>query len=290
MQKTLETIVGRLVLEGATHEVKVTRTTGANDAMNAAAACTAEDTDLIIGCGGDGTINEIVNGLMRSQSHVPMAILAAGTSNDFAVSLRLPENADDFCQMIKDGCYRDIDVGLANDSYYFANVASFGMFTSVAHTTERKAKNSLGRLAYYIKAASTAPEQFKKYTQLRINVDGKILKGEFLLAIVANSTSIGSFRNLMYKANVSDGMFDVLLMKRPGIPVSEGEGEGEDVPAGPFLLKYLQAAEISFEPLDEKNIEVDLDGEAFGTLPLSVKTCHNAIKLLVPAAKKAAAK
>ena len=286
VQKTLEQIVGKLVLEGIAGDVRVTRTKGSGDAMEAAASCAMSDTDLIIGCGGDGTQNEIINGIMRSGSRVPLAILAAGTSNDFAASMHLPETAESFGKMIKDGCYRPIDIGLVNGKDYFLNVASFGMFTSVAHTTDRNAKNNLGRMAYYLKAASNAPMQFKQYAKLKITSDGQELCGEYALCIVGNSTSIGSFRKLMHKADVSDGLFDVLLLKKPTISPAPSDRKDPPHITDPFrpaLLKYIQTSDISFELQDNKNIEVDLDGEAYGYLPMSIKVCHNAIDLLVPA-------
>ena len=281
VQKNLEQIIGHLMITDPLMEIKVTCTQKSNDAAEAASLCTRDNTDLILGCGGDGTINEIVNGLMRSGQGIPLAILAAGTSNDFATSLHLPETPEEFCKVLQAGYYKPIDLGIANEKDYFINVASFGMFTDVAHATDRNAKNNLGLLAYYLKAASSAPEQLKKYAHLDIHSNGEKFSGDYAICIVSNSMSIGSFRKLMYKADVSDGLFDVLMLKRPAlIPKKKDDKPGEFNKLS--LFHYFQTPAIKFEVTEEKSIDVDLDGEAYGRLPLSIRVCHNAIRLLVP--------
>lgn len=287
VQHNLEQIIGKLVIDGTAEAVTVTRTEKSQDAAIAAAARTAKDTDLIIGCGGDGTINEIANGLMRSGEDIPCAILAAGTSNDFATSLHLPDEPEDFCRMIKNGCCRRIDLGLANDTNYFVNVASFGMFTNVAHSTDRNTKNTLGRFAYYLHAAASAREQLAQKIPLNINIDGQTISGDFQLCLVVNSKSVATFRKLMAKANVSDGIFDILLMKKLSIFSSAAEISSR-ILSGDFYklpsVQYFQGSEISFEPTDNKQVDVDLDGDQYGTLPLKIKVCPGALSLVVPEA------
>lgn len=283
IQRNLEGIIGKLMLDGTATSVRVTRTKARDDAMRAAFAATKEDTDLIIGCGGDGTINEIVNGIMRSGSGVPLAILAAGTSNDFATSLRLPDQPGQFCDMVRGGLYQDIDIGLVNDSVYFINVAAFGIFTEISHKTAREAKNTFGRLAYYAQVITTMPEQFFKNAILNITADDESFSGDFSLCLVTNSMSVGSLRRLMYKADVSDGLFDMLLLERKSVfPNLTGNPRPADIFRSP-ALQYLQAAEIAISSPDNDKIEVDVDGEYYGSLPLHIKVCPRALSLLVPA-------
>lgn len=290
IQKNLELIIGKLLMDGTASSIKVTNTQKKDDALKAAAACSGEDTDLIIGCGGDGTISEIINGIMRSESGVPLAILAAGTSNDFAASLHLPDDPDKFCEMVRGGLYRNIDVGLANESTYFLNVVAFGIFTDISHNTSRDAKNILGRLAYYLHAASSVPEQFLKSTHLDISMDTGTISGDFLLSLVTNSSSVGSFRKLMHQADVSDGLFDVLLLEKRSIFASASDTNNKNKTFD-FLkspaIQYFQTSRISFHSPDNKNIEVDSDGEYFGSLPLQIEVCPQAISLLVPIKKEA---
>lgn len=297
VQKQLEKIVGRLLLSGVASDIKVTSTKGRRDATAAAAALRPGEFDLIIGCGGDGTINEILNGLMQGGSRTPLAILAAGTSNDFAFSLRLPDEADAFCAMIEAGCYRDVDIGCANGCY-FINVASFGMFTEVAHNTEQMQKNALGRLAYYLQGIKDAPMELSSSMPLRIRAAEYEAEGDYHVCLVVNSMSVGSIRKLMYKADVSDGVFDVLLLKkrkRAGISLQPLEALAKLQPADLIarikagevmkdpLFTYFQTAHIEFASPVGETIQTDLDGEAFGTLPLTVDVAKQAIRLLVPA-------
>jgi diacylglycerol kinase (ATP) len=282
IQRNLESIIGKMMLDGTASSVRVTRTKTRNDAMNAAFAATKEDTDLIIGCGGDGTINEIVNGLMRSGSGIPLAILAAGTSNDFATSLRLPDQPAPFCDMVQAGNYQAIDIGLVNDSVYFVNVAAFGIFTEISHKTAREAKNTFGLLAYYAQVITTMPEQFFKNALLDITADGESFSGDFSLCLVTNSMSVGSLRRLMHKADVSDGLFDMLLLERKSIfPNLSGNPRPANIFRSPSL-QYLQAADITISSPHNESVEVDIDGEYYGSLPLHIQVCPRAISLLVP--------
>lgn len=285
VQRNLEQIIGRLILDGTAESVRITRTQNALDATRAAAECSAADTDLIIGCGGDGTINEIANGIMRSGEDIPLAILAAGTSNDFASSLHLPDEPEDFCQMVRAGHCRRIDLGLANDDTYFVNVAAFGMFTSIAHTTGHNAKNTLGRFAYYLQAAASVREQLVQVMPLEISIDDQQLSGDYTLCLVVNSKSVATFRKLMRKADVSDGVFDILLMKKLNIFSSAAE-ISRSILSGDFYklpsIKYYQGQRITFSSSQNTAIEVDIDGERFGNLPLDIRVCHQALRVMMP--------
>lgn len=221
VQKQLELIAGRLLLSGMAKVVSITRTEGRGHATEAAAALRPEECDLIIACGGDGTINEVLNGLMRSGSRIPLAILAAGTSNDFATALHLPGTAAPFCDMVRAGNYQEVDIGCANGRY-FMNAAAFGMFTEVAHGTDQKQKNNLGKLAYYLQAIREAPEQLTFSMPLSIRSEEFNSDGNYNLCLVVNSMSVASIPKLMRRADVSDGRFDVLLMKRKA-PLNNAE-------------------------------------------------------------------
>lgn len=305
VQKHLECIIGRLLLEGTASSVQVFRTAARGDATVEAARLKRDECDLLIGCGGDGTINEIINGLLQNGSDIPLAILAAGTSNDFAVSLKLPQNADDFCRMVQTGVCRHVDIGCGNGRY-FINVAAFGMFTQVAHSTPQSTKNTLGLLAYYLNAIKEAPESLSRVMRLSIESEEYTGEGEYLLCMVVNSMSVASMRKLMYRADVSDGMFDVLLVKKKKIlPRSEellgsiqqavevltALPPGEAFPKlreqqtekdpDPAIL-YFQTRDIHIRTLDDTPVEVDLDGEAYGQLPLNIQVAHRALSLLVP--------
>ncbi len=289
-QKNLETIMGRLLLEGVAKRIDLFSTKSRGEAMEEARALRPGDYDLLIGCGGDGTINEIINGLMAGGSQIPLAIIAAGTSNDFAYSMRLPNDPEGFVAMVKRGLYQDIDIGRANDAY-FINVASFGMFTEVAHNTDQDAKGMLGKLAYYLKGMVEAPEQLMRTIPLTIDSDEKQLAGDFHICLIANSPSVGSIRKLMYKAEVNDGKFDVLLLKNRRLPLTAADiinrMQAYDGSRDSAII-YFQTTRIAISSPEASGVELDLDGELHGTLPLTVQVCPAAVKLLIPDPQAAA--
>ncbi len=284
-EKNLETILGRLLLEGTAESIRVSATTGPGSARETAASLTADGCDLVIGCGGDGTINEIIHGLMETGSSVPLAILAAGTTNDFAYSLRLPQDPDGFCRMVRAGESCLVDVGLANGRY-FINVAAFGMFTEIAHTTQQASKNDLGRLAYYLNGLKSAPAQLAKHIPVRIESEEyRLEEGEIKICLIANSMSVGSIRRLMYKAQVSDGKFDVLLIRsRPVLP--KDKDPVQYVLSGEFLsdpaIHYFQTDHIRIDSPIGEQVPLDLDGEFCGHLPLEVRVCPQALRVMIP--------
>ena len=319
VQKQLELIAGRLLLQDIAQQVSIIHTQARGHATEAAAALRPEECDLIIACGGDGTINEVLNGLMRSGSNIPLAILAAGTSNDFANALHLPDTAAAFCEMVKSGVYQEVDIGCANGRY-FMNAAAFGMFTEVAHGTAQKKKNNLGKLAYYLQAIREAPEQLTFSMPLSIDSEEFSDQGNYCVCLVVNSMSVASVRHLMRRADVSDGLFDVLLMKkhtplkdadqfvqviqRSGerfLRLPRGDKKEEDEEARPLFQGYLreqlkikggvpdptfiyfQTAQVTFSTDQEEEVVTDVDGELFGHLPLTIKVVPQAIRLLVPA-------
>ena len=125
----LREIMATLILDQICSHVDVFYTKGKDDAKNRAAELKPGDYDFIVSVGGDGTLNEVTNGLILSESNIPMAIISAGTVNDFATYMKLPQTADGFCQMIKDFQTKKVDVGRVNNEY-FINVLAAGMLKS----------------------------------------------------------------------------------------------------------------------------------------------------------------
>jgi len=282
----LERILGKLVMEHDVSLVDVHRTRGAGDAWRAAAALSAADYDFVIGAGGDGTLNEIVNGLMEGGGGLPLAMLPGGTVNDFASHLGLPTEPEDFCRMLRQHSVRPVDLGWANGRY-FINAAAFGMFTDVPYKTRNRDKSILGKLAYYMQGMRDAPEQLFSTIQLTAVCEDESMDVETLVCIIANSSSVGGVRRLMSKAQVDDGLLDMILVAKPALQnlgetfqsLLEGEGPRKGV------IWQKQISEASFLVRDEKTVEIDLDGELCGTLPLTIKVAPQALKLFVPDSK-----
>ena len=171
-----------------------------------------EDNDLIVCCGGDGTLNETINGVIGMPRRVPVGYLPAGTTNDLAASLNLPVKLQEAADIIKAGHTNDYDIGLFNNRY-FCYVASFGAFARSSYSTPQKLKNTFGYAAYL---AAAVPQVFEIHaTRMRIEYDGGVIEDDFMFGAVSNSLSVGGFFKLPKdKVKFNDGLFEVLLVKK----------------------------------------------------------------------------
>ena len=169
--------------------------------------------DMVVCSGGDGTLNEAVNGLLQSESKPVLGYIPAGTTNDFAVSLNLPREVHHATEAIVNGQPFVCDAGKFNNQY-FVYVAAFGMFTEVSYSTPQPMKNMLGRVAYILEGIKSLAE-IKTYP-LTIEHNGETITGEFLFGMVSNSISVGGFKmGKTGEVSMNDGLLEVLLVKKP---------------------------------------------------------------------------
>lgn len=169
--------------------------------------------DRLICCGGDGTLHEVVQGLMPLQTRPVVGYIPAGSTNDFAKNLRLPRGFSEMAATAAAGVPRPIDIGRFNERY-FVYVAAFGAFTDVAYATPQPFKNLCGRLAYLLEGLVRLPS-LKSYP-LTVEHDGGKLEGEFLYGMVSNTDSVGGFRGLAGRdVALDDGLFEVVLVRQP---------------------------------------------------------------------------
>ena len=177
----------------------------------------AKRYELVVCCGGDGTLNETVAGLMACDPRPMLGYIPAGTVNDFASSLGLSKNMPEAARAIMEGVPFCCDIGGFNDRY-FTYIAAFGAFTDVAYQTPQQTKNVLGRAAYILEGIRRLPS-IKAY-RLTVEHDGGRVEGDFLFGMVTNSRSVGGFR-LAGKIDVSmnDGLLEVLLVRNPTNPM-----------------------------------------------------------------------
>lgn len=171
-----------------------------------------EGHDLVVCCGGDGTLNETINGVIDMPKRVPIGYIPAGTTNDLASSLGLPTTIKEAADVIIDGHTNDYDIGLFNNRC-FCYVASFGAFARSSYSTPQKLKNKLGHTAY---VAAAIPQVFEIHpTKMRIEYDGGVIEDEFMFGAISNSLSVGGFFKLPKdKVKFNDGQFEVLLVKK----------------------------------------------------------------------------
>lgn len=169
--------------------------------------------DRIVCSGGDGTLNEVVTGLMGYMEKPLIGYIPAGSTNDFASSIQLPKNMRKAAQTAMNGTPYSVDIGSMNDRY-FTYVAGFGAFTEVSYLTPQEKKNLLGHQAYIIEGIKQLGS-LKAYS-VTLEHDGEVVEGRFILCMITNSYSVGGFKGLTGKdINMNDGLFEVNLIKVP---------------------------------------------------------------------------
>ncbi len=176
-----------------------------------------KDFELLICCGGDGTLNEVINGLLSLKQPLPLAYIPSGTVNDFANTLKLSANAQKAVTAFKEGNTFACDICSFNDRF-FTYVAAFGAFTEVSYRTPQATKNLLGRAAYFLEGL----KQFPNITtyHMRITASDRIIDDDFVFGAVTNARSIAGFQSINTKyAQLDDGEFEVLLIRMPQNPL-----------------------------------------------------------------------
>ena len=258
--------------------VRLFITTRAGDACQAAAECGGE-YDLVVCAGGDGTLNEVVCGLMTLEKRPPIGYLPNGSTNDFATSLKLSSNPAMAAAAIASGRATHLDVGRFN-TRFFAYVASFGALTKASYSATQAAKNALGHLAYILEGLGSL-DSLHSY-RAKIEADGEVFDGEFIFGAVCNSTSLGGLVKLdPEKVQMDDGKFELLLLKMPKSPL-----DLQNLITGLLKMKY-DAPGIIFRHVErvrlttEDNIPWSLDGEYAPSCPLvEIETLPQAITLI----------
>ncbi len=169
--------------------------------------------DNIVCCGGDGTLNETINGIMTLDKRPLLGYIPCGSTNDFANSIGIPSVVEESYKTAIDGQCFTIDVGKINDRF-FSYVAGFGLFTNISYETPQTIKNILGYQAYILTG-------LKEITNIRtypikVTYDKGVVEDDVMLALVSNSNSIAGMKRLFENyANLNDGLFEVLLVKKP---------------------------------------------------------------------------
>lgn len=171
-----------------------------------------KDKDMVVCCGGDGTLNETINGVMATSRRVPIGYIPAGTTNDLASTIGIPRGIKEATEMIVGGNLNDYDLGLFNNRY-FSYIASFGTFSKSSYTTSQKMKNRFGHLAYVVNGA-TDIVHIHPY-KMRLEHDNGVINGEFVFGNISNSTSVGGIFKLDENTiKLNDGYFEVMLIRK----------------------------------------------------------------------------
>ena len=255
------------------YEVTVYPTKKAKDAYNRVKDG-VEGFDTLVVCGGDGTLNEVVSGVVSSGADATIRYIPAGTLNEWSSGLKISRN-------IVKGNVRELDVGCFDDKY-FTYTASFGAFTEASYSAPQDVKNVIGQAAYLFEGIKSIAHI--KPISLVIEADGKIIEGDFLFGAVSNSHSVGGVLKLDQNVvNLGDGFFEVLLIRKPdtlqelqqivdGILKKEFDRKG---------LEFFKASSIRVR--GKKALDWTLDGEhAVGGRETVIKNLHQRMKFIVP--------
>ena len=200
------------IFNRADYEVTVHITAGSGDCTQVVRSRGAQ-ADLIVCAGGDGTFNEAVAGMMESGIDRPLGYIPCGSTNDFAISLKLPTDPVKAAQLIVDGVPLKYDVGLFGDRY-FSYVASFGAFTRASYSTPQDVKTALGHTAYLLEGIQEISQIRKEH--IRMEMDGQVVEDDFLFGAICNSTSVGGILTLdPRQVDMGDGLFEILLVRAP---------------------------------------------------------------------------
>lgn len=254
----LDTVIR--IFQESGYEVCIHRAGSPEDIEQIASQST--DVERLVIAGGDGSIHQAVNGLLKisAAKRPALGVLPAGTANDLAYALRLPKSIPEACKVIARGKTFEMDTGKVNDRY-FVNVASAGLLTDVSQKVDIRVKNTLGQLAYFLKGLETLPS-FRPF-HVEFEHDGQQYMEEVVLFMVANGLSVGGLRQLVPRASLSDGKLDVLLVPSAGWPetirllLTVLRGEKTDTEK---IREFQTDSELKIHT--DRPICSDLDGES----------------------------
>ena len=238
--------------------VSVQTTLRAGHATEVAEQCCRE-FDLIVCAGGDGTLNEVITGVMRAKSDVEIGYIPCGSTNDFARSMGISTTIMRAAENIVSNDSVSVDVGRFNDRY-FSYIASFGAFTSTSYNTPQGMKNTLGHFAYLLAAVQDISKIHPCH--MKVTQDGETYEDDFIFASVSNSTSVAGVVKLKKDiVDVTDGLFEVILARYP-----KNAGEVSRIIHGMTssnfddpLFRFFKAASLKFETAED--VPWSLDGE-----------------------------
>lgn len=267
------------VFSQAGYLLSIHNTTKPGDAAETAAR-EGGGYDVVVAAGGDGTLNEVISGLMRLESRPPLGYMAQGSTNDFASSLHISSQPAAAAAAIVNAAPRQLDIGCWNERH-FVYVASFGAFTRSSYAAPQAAKNALGHFAYILEGMKDL-STLRPY-KVKLTADGEVLDGEYLFGAVCNSTSIGGLMKLdPERVVLDDGKFEMLLIPNPKTAVDlqnlvlamldqHYDREG---------LVFRHVSSIHLET--EEELPWSLDGEYAASTPsVDIVNCRRALTMLL---------
>ncbi len=266
------------------YEVTVYPTQNKGDAVEAVVNM-KDGYDMLVCSGGDGTLDEVVAGMMKRRKRIPIGYVPAGSTNDFAKTLKIPRDMRKAAEAVTNGVEFKCDTGSFNERN-FVYVAAFGLFTDISYGTAQDMKNAFGHLAYLIEAMSRIGGPLESF-HMKVEHDGIVEENEYVYGMVSNSLSIAGIRSLEKRDVIlDDGLFEVTLIKMPSDTAEFGEIASALMnDTSNAFVSFFKTSEISFTSFSP--VKWTLDGE-FGGSPEKVKirNCRKSLGIMVPADAK----
>jgi diacylglycerol kinase (ATP) len=279
VQKNVFKVIHSLEEEG--HLVTVFTTIAEGDALEFAKGVT--DCDLLVAVGGDGTTNEVVNGLLNrlEDQTIPLAAIPAGTVNDFANYFKLPNNEDQIYLYLTEFETKNVDIGIANDRY-FTNVVASGFISDVGYKVQRHHKRRWGRFAYYFEGFKEAIRYLSHTNKFTFTIGDHEVSLDAYMFLAMNTTHLGGLSYFAPNATCDDGLIDLFIIKKTGV-----------LGGLILLLEILMGRHIddknviyfkvkSFSVDTDTHLAVDIDGEHGGSLPFNVRVKKQGLLLAIP--------
>lgn len=235
--------------------------------------------DLVVCSGGDGTLDEVVTGMMKSETKVPIGYIPAGSTNDFAKSMKIPKDMVRAARTAVKGRRFPCDIGAFNNDY-FVYVAAFGLFTDVSYETSQDLKNLLGHVAYILEGAKRL---FPLPTyNLRVEYEEGVIEDSFIYGMVSNSVSVGGFKGVIGQGvQLDDGEFEVTLIRSPRNPLDLNRIIAclTNITSETDLIYSFKTKQITFQ--SEEEIPWTLDGEFGGSHQnVEIKNMQKALEII----------
>ncbi len=240
----------------------------------------AESFDLVVCSGGDGTLDEIVTGMMQCGKKIPIGYIPAGSTNDFAASIKIPADMKKAADIVVNGRVVDFDMGSFNNKT-FVYVAAFGMFTDVSYDTDQNLKNTFGHLAYFFEGIKHISE-IKPY-DVKIEYDGGVIEEKFIYGMISNSLSIAGMKRLVGPdVLLDDGLFEATFI-RPAMEVASYNEIGHSIRTGKKNSLMINFKTKSLKLWSAEKIAWTLDGEYGGRFKkVELNNINRALQMIVP--------
>lgn len=269
------------ILSEGGYTVTVYPTKARGDATDYLLNLSENEYEIIVVCGGDGTLNEVITGLMKSGLHIALGYIPSGTLNEWSSGLGIARSIPKAAEDITNGKKIKLDIGKFGDKY-FSYTASFGAFTDASYSAPQDIKNMLGQAAYFFEGIKSLGNI--KPIHLKFKTEDRETEGDFLFGAVSNSMSVGGivkFDESVVKLN--DGRFEILLIRNPDNilklqPIIDGILKRDFDKEG---IEFFTAKSVTVTGAG--GLSWTLDGEyAEGTDEIVISNMHNAIELIVP--------